>query len=118
VFSVSLSQAGVELGSASAAQRAKAEGDVKFLIDKLAQRTGWPRAKVVPVAGCLAYSRYGFFTRLAMRRIARAAGGSTDTSRDHVYTNVAALDRSVDTFVAAISMERARPVVAPAPAAP
>jgi menaquinone-dependent protoporphyrinogen oxidase len=31
-----------------------------------------------------------------MKRIARASGGSTDTSRDHEYTDWEALDRLVD----------------------
>jgi menaquinone-dependent protoporphyrinogen oxidase len=118
VLSVSLSQAGLQLGSVTDAQRAKAQRDVSLLIDKLAQRTGWPPAKVVPVARCLAYTRYGFFKRLILRRIARASGGSTDTSRDHVYTDFAALDRCVDAFVAALRMPTAQAAAAPLSAAP
>ena len=43
---------------------------------------------------------------------AKRAGGSTDTSRDHVYTDWAALDRFVDGFVKATAppAERAREV--------
>jgi menaquinone-dependent protoporphyrinogen oxidase len=37
-----------------------------------------------------------------MKRIARKSGGSTDTSRDHDYTDWAALDLFVQEFVEAI----------------
>lgn len=39
------------------------------------------------IAGALAYSRYSFFVRWIMRRIARSEGGDTDTSRDYEYTD-------------------------------
>lgn len=44
-------------------------------------------ADVEWIAGALAYTRYGWLTRWTMRRIARAEGGDTDTSRDHEYTD-------------------------------
>jgi menaquinone-dependent protoporphyrinogen IX oxidase len=44
-----------------------------------------------------------------MKQIAARAGGSTDTSRDHVYTDWAALDRLVDEFASALQPERERP---------
>ena len=39
------------------------------------------------VAGALLYTRYGFFKRWMMKRIVAKAGGQTDTSRDHDYTD-------------------------------
>jgi menaquinone-dependent protoporphyrinogen oxidase len=39
------------------------------------------------VAGALRYSRYPLPLRWMMRRIARKAGGDTDTSRDYEYTD-------------------------------
>jgi menaquinone-dependent protoporphyrinogen IX oxidase len=36
---------------------------------------------------------------MVMRRIARLAGGPTDTTRDHVYTDYVRLDAIVDQFV-------------------
>jgi menaquinone-dependent protoporphyrinogen oxidase len=41
----------------------------------------------------MAYSQYGFFLRWIMRMIARRNGEPTDTSRDHDYTDWAAVDR-------------------------
>ena len=48
---------------------------------------GWTPDRIVPVAGRLAYSKYGWLTRWMMRRIARKEGGPTDTSRDHELTD-------------------------------
>ena len=39
------------------------------------------------VAGALPYTRYNWFIRLVMKRIAAKAGGDTDTTRDYEYTD-------------------------------
>ena len=57
--------------------------------------TGWQPARAMPVAGALVYSKYNFFVRFVMKRIARKAGAPTDTSRDYEFTDWAALDRFV-----------------------
>ena len=51
------------------------------------------RVRVQPIAGALLYQEYGLLKRLVMRMIAKRAGGDTDTSRDHVYTDWEALER-------------------------
>ena len=40
-----------------------------------------------PVAGALPYTRYNWFIRRVMKRIAAKAGGDTDTTRDYEYTD-------------------------------
>lgn len=59
--------------------------------DKLARAfpaaCGWSPARIVTVAGRLAYRQYGFFIRWVMKRIAKKEGGPTDTSRDYEMTN-------------------------------
>jgi len=44
------------------------------------------------VAGALAYSKYNFLVKLAMKQIARHNGASTDTSRDWEFTDWQAID--------------------------
>lgn len=39
------------------------------------------------IAGALMYTQYGWLTKWIMKRIAKKEGGSTDTSRDHEYTD-------------------------------
>ena len=48
-------------------------------------------------AGCrrLLYTQYNVLIRFVMKRIAKHAGGATDTSRDHEYTDWVALDQFV-----------------------
>ena len=50
-------------------------------------------ARTLPVAGALTYTRYNVLVRFIMKRIARKAGGPTDTSRDYDFTNWDAIDR-------------------------
>lgn len=102
-LSLSLSQAGVELPTATPAQRERSTADVAHLTALLCNATGLAPSKVVPIAGCLAYTRYGFVKRLMMRHIAKKAGGSTDTSRDHEYTDYARVDAAVDQLCECVS---------------
>ena len=80
--SVSLSAASTHAEERQAADRiARA-----FVAD-----TGWTPTRVSSVAGQLAYTKYSFVTRWFMRRIARKEGASTDTSRDHEFTDWTAI---------------------------
>lgn len=47
----------------------------------------WQPTIVKIVAGALLYTQYNFLVRFMMKRIVRAAGGDTDTSRDYEYTD-------------------------------
>lgn len=97
-LSVTLSEAGVERKDATAEEHARFAADVRMMIDRFVADTGWRPEHVVPVAGALRYTQYNFLVRMVMKRIARAAGGSTDTSRDHEYTDWKALDEFVARF--------------------
>ncbi len=60
-------------------------------VEKIAQRfldqTGWKPKEINHIAGALKYTQYDYFKRLIMRMIAKKEGGSTDTSKDHEYTD-------------------------------
>ncbi len=99
-LSVSLSEAGVEDDEASRESRAKAAVDVRAMIDEFLDETGWQPSKIKAVAGALMYTKYNFLVRLVMKRIAKAAGESTDVSHDHVFTDWAALDVLADELTA------------------
>jgi menaquinone-dependent protoporphyrinogen oxidase len=96
--SVSLSEAGVEDLRRSDSDRRQSAMDVQRMIDDFIKQTGWRPARVLPVAGALAYTRYNAILRFVMKRIARKGGGPTDTSRDHELTDWAALDRFAATL--------------------
>ncbi len=109
-LSVSLSEANAEDPTAPASRRAKAAEDVQRMIDRFLKETGWLPSKIKAVAGALMYSKYNFFLRYIMKSIAARAGGSTDTSHDHIYTNWAALDQFADDVVRSITGVRSSPV--------
>ena len=100
-FSVSLSATGSDLPGA------------RKCADAFLHETGWFPSMVRLTAGALMYTRYGFVTRWLMRRIARKAGGDTDTSRDYEYTDWAKLRADVEAFLL-----RAIPAGAPAAGEP
>lgn len=69
--------------------------------------TGWHPEVVAPVAGALAYTRYGFFKRWMMWVLARTTQGPNgglplDTSRDWEFTDWEALDEVVSRFLARV----------------
>ncbi|HEU5219377.1 MAG TPA: flavodoxin domain-containing protein [Gemmatimonadales bacterium] len=69
--------------------------------------TGWRPPRFKLVAGALKYTRYGLFRRMVMRHIAGRAGGSTDVSRDHEYTDWADLRAFGDSFYDAFCADTA-----------
>jgi len=57
------------------------------LVDKLVGDAGFQPNHVALFAGAVMYTKYGWLTRRIMRSISAKEGGSTDTSRDHEYTD-------------------------------
>ena len=104
-FSVSLSEAGAEDASATPERRERASANVNAVTDAFLRETGWKPMRVQPVAGALLYRQYGAIVRLVMRFIARKVGATTDTSRDHEYTDWQALDRLADEFASLVAKE-------------
>ena len=67
--------------------------------------SGWTPEQVSLVAGALLYTQYGFAKRQLMRGIAASKRGalSTDTGRDHVYTDWDAVRRFAEDFAAQVA---------------
>src|SRR5262249_26236145 len=91
--SVSLSQAGVEDDRRTAEQRAQATRNVAGVLDTFLRKTGWQPRWIQPFAGALLYTKYNFLVGYIMKMISKQEGGSTDTSRDHEYTDWQAVER-------------------------
>jgi menaquinone-dependent protoporphyrinogen oxidase len=102
-LSVTLSEAGAERVNATPDERARFAAGVDSVIDGFFSETGWHPGRVKPVAGALLYSKYNVLVRFIMKRIARKAGGDTDTSHDYEYTDWRALERFIDEFSTEIS---------------
>lgn len=71
---------------------------VKYGTDFLAQ-TGWQPTLTATFAGAVRYTEYNFITRYIMKRISAKEGESTDTSRDHEYTDWAVVERFAEDFM-------------------
>lgn len=99
-LAVSLSQAAVEDAHATPARRQRARRDVERTLAAFARATDWRPRRVRAVAGALLYRQYGFALRLLMRFVSSVVGASTDTSRDHDYTDWNALARYADEIAA------------------
>ena len=78
--------------------------------DQLLDMTGWHPALTETIGGAMAYTKYNPFLRWVVKRASKAAGGPTDTSRDHEMTDWSQVERFVQAFVQTV------PVPAEAPA--
>jgi len=78
-------------------------------LDQFAQRTGWQPTLSLSVAGAMSYTKYHPLVRWMLRRISRAEGGPTDTSRDHEMTDWTQVRRFVDAFVTLVDRHPASP---------
>jgi menaquinone-dependent protoporphyrinogen oxidase len=61
--------------------------DPEPYLQRFIDQTGWKPSRSIELAGGLAYRHYNPLLRLVMKRIARKAGHSTDTARDHDFTD-------------------------------
>ena len=73
---------------------------LKNIQEKLFIETRWLPDRHVIFAGALAYTKYNWFIKWAMKRIARKAGGATDTTRDYEYTDWTQVHRFAQDFSA------------------
>ncbi len=92
-LSVSMSETTAANDNNTTEARAEAAERVAEQVESFFDETEWTADHVQPVAGALMYSEYGLVTRFVMKMIAKSTGAATDTSRDHVYTDFAALER-------------------------
>ena len=68
--------------------------------DNFIAQSGWHPALLEIFAGAVKYTQYNLITRLIMKWISKREGGSTDTSRDHEYTDWVSVERFAENFIA------------------
>lgn len=76
----------------------KVTAELDAIVHRFLDPIGWQPTVIKPVAGALLYTQYNIFMRWIMKRIARKAGGDTDTSRDYDYTDWNDLRMFADEF--------------------
>ena len=104
-LSVSLTEATVQDETRPQAARTEAGKALKATIDRFLHQAELQPRSIVPVAGALPYSAYGWVTRLVMRHISKVEGGPIDTSRDYEMTDWVSLDKFVDGLVQSLTPE-------------
>jgi menaquinone-dependent protoporphyrinogen oxidase len=93
-----------------AASSPHATADPSGYMAALFDDTGWHPSWAVALAGALPYRQYGWLLRFIMKRISRSAGHTTDTSRNHVFTNWQRVRELAEDIAALVP---ARPAVSP-----
>lgn len=66
--------------------------EAKAYPDRFSLNTGWKPGRVHHCGGALRYTKYDFFKRWIMQRIARSKGEPSDTGHDYEFTDWRALD--------------------------
>lgn len=88
-------------------ERAKA----RRFVDVFLEATGWHPALTETIGGAVSYTKYNPLLRWLVKRATRAAGGPTDTSRDHEATDWAQVERFVEAFVKAVPVPSETPTL-------
>ena len=95
--------------SGSAASRLESErAKAREFMDEFLDGTGWHPALAETIGGAMAYTKYNLFLRWFIKRAVKAAGGPTDTSRDHEMTDWLQVERFVQAFVQRVPQPSAR----------
>lgn len=90
----------------SVSMAAAGPGPAPYLEEFIAE-TGWRPQLSSSFAGALLYRQYNPLLRFVMKRLSRKEGHTTDTSRDHEFTDWKAVRAFAGAF--AIAVERAAP---------
>ena len=80
-------------------EEAKSRETAAHYPQRFIEQTGWKPSVTRTFAGAVKYTQYNFITRFIMKMIARKEGGSTDTSRDHEYTNWEEVEDFAEAFM-------------------
>ena len=88
--------------SLSAAGGADDLAAARAMVDNFLAGAAWRPRFVYLAAGAFRYTKYGFFKRWILRRIAEAKGAPTDTAQDHELTDWEELVRFLDRFSGAL----------------
>jgi menaquinone-dependent protoporphyrinogen oxidase len=73
-------------GSAASAE-ARGQTDARAAVQRFLTETHWDPDMMTTVAGAMAFTKYPLLLRWVLREISRRAGGPTDMSKDHEFTD-------------------------------
>jgi menaquinone-dependent protoporphyrinogen oxidase len=88
-------------GSAASPKETERAHARQFVFEFL-RVTGWRPELTGTIGGAMAYTKYNPVLRWFIKRTAKAAGGPTDSSRDHEMTDWSQVEAFVERFVMAL----------------
>ena len=68
-------------------RHAKDRASARHYSVEFMEQSNWQPRLTETFSGAVKYTQYNFITRFIMKMISKRAGGSTDTRRDHEYTD-------------------------------
>lgn len=77
----------VSVSGAAIGDDEESRTEARGYVDRFLEETGWSPDLILPVGGGVAYTEYNPVLRVIMRSISARQGLSTDTTRDHDYTD-------------------------------
>ena len=77
--------------------------DARECADRFLESAEWKPTVTHLVAGALRYTQYDFFKSWVLKMVAGAKGASTDTSKDHEFTDWKDLEAFVDAFIVQVA---------------
>ena len=92
--------------SVSMAAASSRSSDPQGYLEKLFATTEWTPREAVAFAGALPYRKYNWFLRFIMKRISGRNGLTTDTSRDHEFTDWTRVKQFAVTIAADLTAPR------------
>ncbi|WP_138429845.1 menaquinone-dependent protoporphyrinogen IX dehydrogenase [Fodinibius saliphilus] len=93
----------ISVSLTAASEKPQSNVDLPKITQLFLDSTRWNPTFIEQVAGALRYSKYNFFKKLIMRLIAQKNGGSTDTSKDHEYTDWDQVERIIKLLERAVT---------------
>lgn len=96
----------ISINGAAPESDPKWQSAARGYLEGFLRQTGWQPRWTATFAGALRYPSYGPLTRRLIKLISWQAGAPTDTSRDHEFTDWAAVDRFAGELAAGLRDDR------------
>lgn len=88
-----------QVSASAGSSKREGRDAARRLLERYLSSTGFRPDLSASIAGAINYTRYNPFLRWYMKRASRLNGGSTDTSRDHEYTDWGQVEQLAHDFV-------------------
>lgn len=96
----------LSVSASAGSSQEKGRAAARRLRDEFLAQAGFRPALAECIAGAIKYTQYNFLLRWYMKKASRMNGGSTDTTRDHEYTDWAQVEAFAQQFAELVTRSR------------